>query len=1514
MPLQPSPKTAEPAAQEWAPGLRPLPWPLWEGPPARARSAAHVGAAWALTAAAAVLLTLLSAKTPWLLYPVAGWYVGLDPSWALALLWALWAGWAYGLAITALSTLALLLVVGERFGPPESLLVIADSTGILFFFLFLSAFPPDPRIRRLRDVALFVAGSFLAATAAACVAQGWVGLRQRPQGEVALFWVGWWVGRFAESALVALPLAAICGDWVERWKRRSFNPGRLIEDFRRQMAVTAIALVALIAFFTTWIQAANAPLEGALARGTMEETTRRHLAEAQRFTAVYQGLAVAVLLGLLASGLVFWLVLRKRYAEQLARELESRTEALRRRQLQLAALQSVSEATARSLVPEAVASQIAEHMAHTFEPAAVAIYLRDPFEEGILDRVALSASAEAAVVTEVPRRLPIDGSLVGHVLQKGETVVVEKDLARHPFSLAFTDLMRQWKAQAFIGIPIAGERTPLGVIQILLDQPHEADEEEQRLYRLIGRTAGTALERAHAHAMARRRAEILDALYHVTQELGTESEALPLLRCAARAARHVLEADCAVAVLTRHEAGSRLCLKVAAVSGQPEGEVPFPGWEFELNDPGLVAETVRDGRTRSAGLRPAPPQPTALAAGWRASVAIVAPLLSRPEELAGALVLTFAPSQRVGPEEMGIAEEIARQAGAGLRRARLLEETRRQAADLALFDQIGRALSERLSITETLSRLVHQVSKVFPAQVVGVLDHDAKAEALVLRVTNVSSPEAKGLRLPLSSQSLAVTTFKLGRSFMSSDMRQDPRADPELCAHFNNVSGVFVPLGAAGSPLGVLFALNSFPREFSADEIRRLEQIASLASAALERARLYEEVHERANELMLLNEAAGVLVETPLLETSLRRISGLVREHFAAAGAGFLLAGRGAEELVAVGVSGLHADALHELRLPFKGPGTVQTAFRTQQPVAAADLQTGEERNTVFARLLPGVHSVVAVPMLASKGPLGILMVYTEKPRTFNDQDLRRLTGVARLAAAAVERGELGQALRATEARLQEILDGIPAVVISLDLEGRILSFNATAESVTGWRRDEVLGRGALSLLLRDPEARRRLRAVFRQTLDQGGQARDVLSKLHRRDGPERQIRWSSKPLRNPDGSLSGVVAMGLDVTEQMQLEAQFLQAQKMESVGALAGGMAHGFNNLLGGILGQASLLRAQLAPDDIRQETVAKIESAAQRGADLNRKLMAFARKSVLQPMPVDVGALIHETTELLGGSIPRHIAVKAEVQPGLPPVLGDATQLQQVLLNLCVNARDAMARGGTLTLRARPAPHGGVELEIEDTGTGMDAEVKEHLFEPFYTTKEPGKGTGLGLAVVFGIVRSHGGTVEADSEPGRGTRFRIYLPAQPSGAVAPQSPARPELASAESVPLPEALVGKEEILVIDDEPMLRDTCHQLLSGLGYHVRTASDGLAALDLLDRAGYRPRLVILDVVMPGLSGVPLLKEIQKRLPSVPVILISGYYRDATGRELLAAGARQLVPKPFRIEDLAGAMRRALDAK
>ena len=388
----------------------------------------------------------------------------------------------------------------------------------------------------------------------------------------------------------------------------------------------------------------------------------------------------------------------------------------------------------------------------------------------------------------------------------------------------------------------------------------------------------------------------------------------------------------------------------------------------------------------------------------------------------------------------------------------------------------------------------------------------------------------------------------------------------------------------------------------------------------------------------------------------------------------------------------------------------------------------------------------------------------------------------------------------------------------------------------------------------------------------------------------------------------------GRDITEQLRIEGQLRQVHKMEAVGQMAGGIAHDFNNMLFIINGRAELELRRLKPDDPGRSTLELIRKTGERAAALTRQLLAFSRRQVLQPMILDLNATVTDMITMLQRLIREDVRLKTDLAPELRPILADPGQVEQVILNLAVNARDAMAGGGALTLRtanvelddafarSRPyrvqnGPH--VLLSVTDTGCGMDARVMAHLFEPFFTTKEPGQGTGLGLATVYGIVKQSGGYIDVRSEPGRGSTFDVYLPATEgagsSSRMTAVVPAR----------------GTETILLVEDVDPVRELVRDLLADAGYAVLDARNGVQALEQAERHAGPIHLLLTDVVMPEMGGPELARRLVLLRPGLKVVYMSGYADPAAGTDLSALGARFL-QKPIQAGVLACTVRNALD--
>ena len=447
------------------------------------------------------------------------------------------------------------------------------------------------------------------------------------------------------------------------------------------------------------------------------------------------------------------------------------------------------------------------------------------------------------------------------------------------------------------------------------------------------------------------------------------------------------------------------------------------------------------------------------------------------------------------------------------------------------------------------------------------------------------------------------------------------------------------------------------------------------------------------------------------------------------------------------------------------------------------------------------------------------------------------------------------------------------------------------------------------------PDDRERLRRILHgQDID--GTTFQIEYRTMPPGGGIRSIEATGRRQLDHTGKPVSVLGVSLDVTDQRALESQLRQAQKMEAIGQLAGGMAHDFNNLLTAIAGHGNLALDDLAGNPRARENVIEILKAGDRAAALTRQLLAFSRRQVMQPAVIKVNDVVANVDKLLQRLIGEQIRIVLDLSAPTDAVKVDPGQLEQVVVNLAVNARDAMPDGGTLTLATANADldesyareHRGVEpgryvmITVTDTGTGMDAETQAHLFEPFFTTKPAGKGTGLGLATVYGIVKQSGGLIYVYSELGHGTSFKVYLPAtteQPSTAAAPRiEPVR-------------AVGGQETILVVEDNPQVQEIARRVLTKLGYRVLTASNGDEALSVLDAAASPPDLVMSDVIMPGMTGPELWKMLSLRYPGLRVLFTSGYSNEAIVRHGVLEPGTMFIEKPYAPGALARKVREAL---
>ena len=491
------------------------------------------------------------------------------------------------------------------------------------------------------------------------------------------------------------------------------------------------------------------------------------------------------------------------------------------------------------------------------------------------------------------------------------------------------------------------------------------------------------------------------------------------------------------------------------------------------------------------------------------------------------------------------------------------------------------------------------------------------------------------------------------------------------------------------------------------------------------------------------------------------------------------------------------------------------------------------------------------------------------------------------------------------------LIDQARDAIIVHDLDNRILSWSKGAESVFGWREQEVLGRRLDEVVQDDPEV---FETARQAVLEKGAWTGEVIKRNRAGEKLTIDSRWTL--LRDPQGRPKSVLTLGSDITDRKKIEAQFLRAQRLESIGTLAGGVAHDLNNVLTPILVSATLLKMDEV-DPEKLESLSVIEACADRGAKMVKQVLSFARGVEGERLPLSVKDLILEAVKIIKDTFPKNIQVTPILAPSTCLVSGDVTQLQQVLLNLCVNSRDAMPEGGRLRLEVsnveldgqytafhpEAAPGVYVRVLIEDNGTGMTAEVAEKIFDPFFTTKELGKGTGLGLSTSMAIIRSHSGHLRCYSEPGAGTRFEIYLPALDS-----------ESSSATDFRQDQVRRGAGElILIIEDESAVRQITKQTLEAFGYRVLLAEDGAEGIAQFASNRREVALVLTDMMMPILDGPSTIRALRRIDPKVSIIAASGLGEHAeTLRANHAGGVDHFLPKPYTAYHLLQIVREVLD--
>ncbi len=595
------------------------------------------------------------------------------------------------------------------------------------------------------------------------------------------------------------------------------------------------------------------------------------------------------------------------------------------------------------------------------------------------------------------------------------------------------------------------------------------------------------------------------------------------------------------------------------------------------------------------------------------------------------------------------------------------------------------------------------------------------------------------------------------------------------------------------------------------------------------------------------------------------------------------------------------------------GTGTDSQAgytLNSDEPVIVKDLRT-ETRFSDPALLTDhGIISGVSVVIQGTGEPFGVLGVHSVSSQTFSVHDISFIKSVANVLGEAIVRRKAEEALIESEEKYRILVENASeAIFIAQD--NRVKFPNPKTLELTGYTEDELAETPFINII--HPEDRDMVVERYTKRL---GSEEVSTSHSFRVIDKEGNVFWAmlNAVLITWEGK-PATLNFIRDITEQKTLEAQIMQAQKMESIGTLAGGIAHDFNNLLGGILGYASLMKMDIKEGDDLFKPVDMIEKSAIRAADLTSQLLDFSRTGQYDVKLVDLNSVVEETLGILERTLDKSIEIKKFLGSSLPHIKGDPGQLQQILMNLCINSADAMPEGGQLILEtfvekltssfllsypeAKPGPY--VSISVTDTGVGMDMETVKKIFDPFFTTKEVGKGTGLGLSMVYGVVKNHGGLVNVYSEPGQGTTFRIFIPV--SGATEKE----------EKKVKAQPYGGNEKILVVDDEEQIRALAKDILENFGYSVVLAESGSEAVKIYKENKENIDMVLLDMIMPKMSGKRTFEKLKEINPDIKTLLSSGFSQAGRVQELLSDGVRDFIQKPYQVSELMLKVRGILDS-